>query len=196
MVLSWSISTVAFATPSDDLVRAIASAHAPSATEASPKQFLRAYMSILVRARPREVIWYVNAAIKARPDLAAKIVAVTLEVRRLRMKADDKRQNCREIGDIVQAAVMANNETAAAIVKAAVEVEPFARDCIVAAATAAAPDQRLAFLQAAGEAQPASLVRAGLNGSSGLIPTIGTINPADYTSPGNVMSPEQPPQVR
>jgi hypothetical protein len=192
LLLSCSVALGAVAAPIDDLANAVARGGAPSISEASPRQFLRAYMSILVRAKPKEVIWYVNAAVKSRPDLAPKIVVATLNVRRPNAKVEDKRNACQKIGDIIQAAVMANPDGAAAIVKAAVEAEPLARDCIIAAASAAAPDQRIAFLQAAGEAQTTA-VGSNANYSYAFIPAIGTINPADYTPPASVNSPEQPP---
>jgi hypothetical protein len=178
--------------PLDELAAAVARGGAPSVREASPRQFLGAYAAVLVRAKPKEVIWYVNAAVKLRPDLAPKIVVITLNVLRPNMKVAHSPQMCQQIADIIQAAVMGNPDAAVAIVKEAVEAQPFARDCIVTAAIAAAPDQKIA-LAAAAYASSVGSSGADPNGSYAFIPAIGTINPADYSRPENVNSPEQPP---
>jgi len=195
LLISFWLPPITNAAPTDDLTNAVARGGAASVTEASAKQFLRAYMSILVRAKPKEVIWYVNAAVKLRPDLASKIVVVTLNVRRLNTNPRDLRDRCRQIGDIIQAAIMASAEAGVAIVKAAVATEPFARECIIAAARAASPDQNIAFLEAARESELAAAEFTDLTVSLVSIPAIGTINPADYTRPHNVISPEQPPPL-
>jgi hypothetical protein len=195
LLLSASGIPSGVATPVDELTRAVAISGAASATSASARQFFSAYLSILARAKPNEVIWYVNAAVRLRPDLAPNIVVVTLNVHRRNMHEGKKRESCQEISDIVQAAVLVSPSSANAIVKAAVQAAPFARECIVAAASTAAPEQRLTFLQAARDAQ-ADRSGGVFNGSYASIPTIGTINPADYTPPANVNSPEQPPQLR
>ena len=192
-LLSFASFPHATAAPLDELTRAVVRGGAPTVDEASPRQFLRAYMSILARAQPREVIWYVNAAVKVRPDLAPQIAVATLDVRRPNMKKADQRKTCQLIGDIIQAAVMSNPPAAPVIVKAAIEAAPFARDCILAAAIAAAPDQRLAFVEAARAVPAAAPATMAMMNSSVLNPTIGTINPADYTAPAGVISPEQPP---
>lgn len=186
----------ALATPSDELSSAVMRGGASGLHEASAEQFLRAYMSILAKAKPTEVIWYVNAAVKARPDLAPNIVVATLRLLRPSVKTTDPRQLCQRIGDIIQAAVMTNPASGVAIVKAAIETAPFARDCIVAAASVAAPDQSIAFRQAANAAQTTEVDRVAMTSRSASILAIGTINPADYTPPGNVVSPEQPPRFR
>ena len=181
--------------PVDELAAAVARAGAPSIEEASPKQFLGAYAAVLLRAKPKEVIWYVNAAVKARPDLAPKIVVITLNVRRSNRKIAQRQEMFQEIADIIQAAVMASPDTAIAIVKAAVEAFPFARDCIVTAAIAAAPGQKIALVQVAYGTLSSGADGVGLDRSYVFIPAIGTINPADYTRPESVNSPEQPPDL-
>jgi hypothetical protein len=196
LALSCNLITTSLGSPLDELADAVTRGGAGSAKEASPAQFLRAYTAVLVRAKPKEVIWYVNAAVRIRPDLAPKIVVVTLNARRPNMKISDKSEVWKQITDIIQAAVMASPEAAAAIVKAAVAAEPWARDGIVAAAIAVAPDERIAFLQAARDGQSARVGGFGLEGSYVFIPAIGTINPADYTRNENVNSPEQPPSLR
>ena len=195
LALSCYLITSGFASPLDELASAVAHGGAQSAKEASPGQFLRAYTAVLVRAKPKEILWYVNAAVKLRPDLAPKIVVITLNVRRPNMKLAHRQEVFKEIADIIQAAVMASPDTAAAIVKAAVEAVPFARDCIVAAAIAAAPDQKIALVQVAYASLAAGADGVDLDGSRIFIPAIGTINPADYTVKEHVNSPEQPPSL-
>jgi hypothetical protein len=194
-MVSCALFSTATAAPLDELMSAVLHGGAPTVGEASPRQFLRAYMSILARAQPKEVIWYVNTAVKARPDLAPQIVLATLNVRRPNMRTADRRKTCQLIGDIIQAAVMANPQAAPAIVKVAIEAAPFARDCIIAAAVAAAPDQRLAFVAAANAVQAGTPATLAMMSSSMSLPTIGTINPADYTAPARAISPEQPPPI-
>ena len=186
--------TGALASPSDDLIQAVSRGGSASVEEASASQFLHAFAAVLVRAKPKEVVWYINAAVKLRPDLADRIVVVALNARRSDMESADKRRMCKQISDIIQAAVAANPDAAAAIVKAAVKAVPFARDCIVEAAIAAAHDEKIAILQAAGEAESTaffgpSRVDAGNISNT----TLGTINPANLLGNRNVNSPEQPP---
>jgi hypothetical protein len=193
LALFFSPASSARTTPADELSDAVIRGGASGLDAASSEQLLRAYMSILAKAKPTEVIWYVNAAVKARPDLAPSIVVATLNLVRPSVKLADQRQLCQRIGDIIQAAVIAAPASAVAVVKAAIEAAPFARACILAAASAAAPDQSIAFREAASAAQTIAVDRVAMTSSSVLIPAIGTINPADYTPPGNVVSPEQPP---
>jgi hypothetical protein len=195
MLIVCSLTASGIGRPLQELAAAVARSGAPSVEGASPKQFLGAYAAVLVRAKPKEVICYVNAAVKLRPDLAPKIVVITLNVRRPNMKVAHQREVFQEIADIIQAAVVASPDTAAAIVKAAVEAVPFARDGIVTAAIAAAPDQKIALVQAAYATLSAGADGMGLNGSYVFIPAVGTINPADYTRPETVNSPEQPPTL-
>ena len=75
-------------------------------------------------------------------------------------------------------------EAAAAMVRAAINAEPFARDCKGAAAIAAVPYEEAAIRGAASEfVAMASLQSTGP----------GTINPMNFSGEGNVNSPEQPP---
>jgi hypothetical protein len=184
--------TTAVGAPLDELTSAVLRGGALTVNDASSRQFLRAYMSILARVKPNEIIWYVNAAVKVRPDLAVKIVVTTLNVRRPTAKIAS-RTACQLIGDIVQAAIMASPEQAVAILKAGLVTAPFARDCMVAAAIAAAPEQRIAFIDAASDQPATQDGLAMLNSSSASIPAVGTINPADYAAPVSVTSPERPP---
>ena len=189
--------TGALASPSGDLIQAVSRGGSASVEEASASQFLRAFAAVLVRAKPKEVVWYVNAAVKLRRDLADRIVVVALNVRISDARVFDKQNKEKvgaEISDIIKAAVTADPDAAAAIVKAAVNTEPFARDWIVAAAIAAAPEQRVAILKAAAEAESLIFVRrSGFDAGNMPSTTSGTINPASLLNNQNVNSPEQPP---
>ena len=195
--LSFGLITSAIASPSDDLTRAVSRGGSASVEEASASQFLRAFTAVLVRARPKEVVWYVNAAVKLRPDLADRIVVAALNV--IISGADlsdrqNKQKIAAEITDIIQAAIAADPDAAVAIVKAAVTAAPFARDWIVAAAIAAAPDQRIAFLQAAHEGESNAFFWSSRVGAGNISSTtFASINPANLSGNGNVNSPEQPP---
>jgi hypothetical protein len=186
--------TSAAGLPVDDLTKAVARAGVTSTT-ASPEQFLRAVAAILISIKPKEVVWYVNAAVKLRPDLADKIVVIAFIARRPDIESGDKQKACAQIGDIVQTAVLANRNAAVAIVRAAVKTVPSARDCIVTAALTAAPDQMVAILLAADE--PRFLTWLGLDVHTSNLSrlTMGTITPVEIIVAGNVSSPEQPPPV-
>lgn len=192
--LSFGLIASTIASPSDDLTRAVLRGGSATVEEASASQFLRAFAAVLVRARPKEVVWYVNAAIKLRPDLANRIVVVALNARRSDVESADKGKACEQISDIIQAAIAANPDAAAAIVKAAVEAAPFSRDCIVAGAIAAASDQKTAILQAAAEAELLVMFRpSGLDTGNISSRINHTLNPADFFNNENVTSPEKPP---
>ena len=105
-----------------------------------------------------------------------------------------KQKIAAEITDIIQAAITADQDAAVAIVKAAVEAAPFARDWIVAGAIAAASDQKTAILQAAAEAELLVMVRpTGLDADNISSRTNGTLNPVNFLNNENVTSPEKPP---
>src|SRR5439155_1649682 len=75
-------------------------------------------------------------------------------------------------------------QNASVVVKAAIKSEPRMRDCIIAAAIAAAPDQEALIRAAVGEMTPMSML-AWWNA--------GRFNPADNLPLTDVNSPEQPP---
>jgi hypothetical protein len=194
VILALSIVRGVAGSPADDLTTAVARAGVTTAT-ASPDQFLRALAAILVRTKPKEVVWYVNAAVKLRPDLADGIVAMAFIARRPDIERADKQKACSEIEDIVQTAVLANRKAAGSIVRAALKVVPSARDCIIAAALAAAPEQMLAILSAANEPGFLAWLGLDLHTSNLTSLTMGTITPVEIIVARNVNSPEQPPSA-
>ena len=147
-----------------ELTRAVRVAGASSADTATPDQFMRGLNSLFVRSNARQLSDYVGAAVRARPDLADRIVVAALSVGR--------RWDCEQIGGIIQEAIDAHPAAAREIVSAAVSAAPTLRDCIVAAANVAQPCQRAN-----------AFVEPNL---------LNTVNPAN-TVPGEVVSPEQPP---
>jgi hypothetical protein len=148
-----------------DLTRAIRVAGASSPGTATPDQFMRALNSLFVRSNARQLCDYVGAAVRARPDLADKIVVTALSVSRRQI-------SCEDIDCIIRAAIDARPSATREIVSAAVAAAPTLRDCILAAANATQPCQEAnAFVE----------------------PNIlNSINPAN-TVPQEVVSPEQPP---
>src|SRR6266496_73101 len=152
-------------TGNPDLSRAIRVAGASSPGTATPDQFMRALNSLFVRSNARQLCDYAGAAVRARPDLADKIVVAALTVNR-------KRISCEDVDCIIRAAIEAHPAATREIVSAAVAAAPMLRDCIVAAANLAQPCQEAnAFVE----------------------PNIlNSINPAN-TIPQEVVSPEQPP---
>jgi hypothetical protein len=148
-----------------DLTRAIRVAGASSPGTATPDQFMRALNSLFVRSNARQLCDYVGAAVRARPDLADKIVVTALSVSRRQI-------SCEDIDCIIRAAIDAHPSATREIVSAAVAAAPTLRDCILAAANATQPCQEAnAFVE----------------------PNIlNSINPAN-TVPQEVVSPEQPP---
>jgi hypothetical protein len=126
---------------------------------------MRGLNSVFVRSNARQLSEYVGAAVRARPDLADRIVVAALSARPI--------WDCAQIGDIIRQAIDAHPAAARQIVSAAeAAAAPTLRDCIVKAANLAQPCQRAnAFVE----------------------PNIlNTVNP-ENTVPGEVVSPEQPP---
>ena len=182
------------ASPIDDLSRAVRSGGAADAETASPKQFLRAFASVLARTGSENVGLYVAAAVKLRAELSVKIVLTALKARLFYGSFANKADAVKEISHIIQAAVGANSDAAADIVKAAIKAYPFAKSSIVDAATAAAPDQKMVFMEiAADQSRLAFLHPSSLDPGNASNFTLGTLNPANDSEPVPVKSPEQPP---
>jgi hypothetical protein len=125
----------------DALTRAVQVAGASSVATATPDQFLRALSSLFVRLDAREVCAYVGMAVRARPELAPRIVAAALTVSNVssRTKLRDvkdfkqpvgKEISCDEVNCIIQAAIAAHPSAAKEIVDAATAAAPLLRDCI------------------------------------------------------------------
>lgn len=156
--------------PAEEITRAISASGAPNVNQADATVFIKAFSSILVRTKQKDVPEFVSAAIKLRRDLAPRIVVAALRSHRR-----SKNVSYAWVAPIIRAAIAAAPEATAAILRAAIAAEPDARKYILAAAGLSENDT--AFPQSSG-------VDAGNINSN----TIGTINPANF-----VNSPEQPP---
>lgn len=189
-------SASSFATPTEDITRAVAVSGVSDISKARPKQFLKAFTAIAFRTQPRDLPDYVVAAVNLRPDLSPKIAAVAVRaaVRQLESKQGAL---CGITDRIVRAAIAGNPDAAVSIVKAAVEASPALSHCVVAAAVSAAPSKE-AEIQTAAESQSVSLALLTLSGMDDTEFSISsaTINPAnlsDLSGNAGVNSPEQPP---
>ena len=133
------------AAPSDDIQRAVARAGAPSVSAASPDVFLHAFSSVVVRARGNAAA-YVAAAIAMRHDLAPQITVAALRAYRTGgTKAIGKEGSCDWVDPIIRTAIAAAPSQRVVIVLAAIAAEPYARECILAAAGMSDKDLRLAY---------------------------------------------------
>lgn len=157
----------------DDLVRALAASGATIGT-ATPEQFLAAFDSLIAPADPRAVCALVGRAVRARPDLADRIVVAAITSGRpVRGYSKDFKQTvgkeipCEWVQCILQAAIGADPAAEREIINAALAAAPMLRDCILAVTPC--PFQN-AFVQ----------------------PNVITpINPQNFRPPP--VSPEQPP---
>jgi FecR protein len=120
-----------------ELARAVAAAGAGSIDTASPGQFLSAFSSLLVRSNPGAVCTLVGAAVRARPDLADRIVVAAVTgmrpVRGYSKEAKDfkgKQVSCDWVQCIIQSAIAANPAAADEITSAVLQAAPMLRDCI------------------------------------------------------------------
>jgi hypothetical protein len=172
------------AAPTDLIAAPITVQASESAAQTAADEFLTGFITTAVRLEGPKFISSIKTAAKLRPDFAGKIVVCSLNIARLNSHLPGGRLSCATIDQIVTAAVTAAPQSAASIVKAAIESEPYARGCVVAAAIAAAPGQEAEINAAANEVQPMSMLT-----SAG----VGRINPADNAPLGSVNSPEQPP---
>src|SRR6266545_7314314 len=123
----------------DDLARAVSAAGASSVETAAPEQFLGAFNSLVVRYGPREACALVARAVRARPDLADRIVVAALTGSRpVRGYSKDFKQPvgkeipCEWAQCIVQAAINADPAAAQEIINAAIAAAPMLRECIQA----------------------------------------------------------------
>jgi hypothetical protein len=157
----------------DALARAVAASGAAIGT-ATPEQFLAAFDSVIVSADPRTVCAIVGRAVRARPDLADRIVSAAITSGRpVRGYSKDFRQpvgkeiTCEWIQCILQSAIAADPAAEREITNAALAAAPMLRDCI--SAVTPCPGQN-AFVEAN---------------------AITPIDPANFVPPP--VSPEQPP---
>ena len=122
----------------DDLARAVAASGATIQT-ASADVFLAAFNSLIVRADPQAVCALVGRAVRARPDLADRIVVAAITgARPVRGYSKDfkqpvgKEMPCEWVQCIVQAAIAADPSAERLIIDAAIAAAPMLRDCILA----------------------------------------------------------------
>jgi len=143
VVLSIVASSIQ-AAPSDDIQRAVVRGGAPSVTAAPADVFLHAFSSVVVRARGNAAA-YVAAAIAMRHDLAPQITVAALRACRHSGKEDGNQVSCDWVDPIIRTAIAAAPSQASAIVLAAIDAQPYARECILAAAGMSDKDLRLAY---------------------------------------------------
>src|SRR6266404_1965571 len=113
----------------DKLIRAVRLAGSASARDASAATFVNAYSSVVIHAKKEELCLYAIAAVTLRPDLIGKILVATRKSRE-----GEQRFTCECLQRIIRAAIAADFKAAGAIIQAGLYEEPYARDCIVAAA--------------------------------------------------------------
>jgi hypothetical protein len=189
-------AVTSFATPREEIARAVAAGGSSDLSQTHPNQFLRAFNAVALRAPARELPAYVSAAIELRPDLPGKIVAVAVKAA---IKHWETRPGalCQMIERIVTAAIAANPRAAISIAQAAVAASPGMRTCVVDAAISAAPEREAAI-------HNATEFRGGAFGfltfsekqETGFVFSAATLSPAnisDLRGDETVNSPEQPP---
>jgi hypothetical protein len=156
----------------DALARAVAASGATIQT-ASPEQFLAAFDSVIASADPQTLCATVGRAVRARPDLADRIVVAAItSARPVRGYSKDFKQpigkeiSCELCQCILQAAIAAAPGSERLIIDAALAAAPMLRDCILAVTPCP--------------------------GANAFIPSGGIIQPPPVERPSPV-SPEQPP---
>ena len=183
-----------FATPVEEISRAVAVSGGQDVGSAHPKQFLKAFNAVALRTRPRELPNYVVAAISLRSELAPNITAVAIKAAVKNSKATPDSQ-CALVDRIITAALSGHPEAFAAIVKAGASAAPELRQCTVNAAISRLPGERESILQAANaKALPFAFLTFSASTQSGFSFTAPTLNPANISDLGEseVISPEQP----
>jgi hypothetical protein len=128
----------ATAADTGELAAAVRAAGASSIGTATPEQFMGALNSLFARSSAAEICAYVGAAVRARPDLATRIVASGLTATRGTRYTDvkdfkqpvGKEIGCDEVICITQAAIAANPNAAKEIVEAAQAAVPLLAYCI------------------------------------------------------------------
>jgi hypothetical protein len=186
----------AFATPADEITRAVAANGVSDVSNARPRQFVKAFAAVASRVPPRELPDYVVGAINLRPDLAPNIVAVAIKAAAKNWETKPQIL-CVMIERIVRSAIAANPDAAVAIAKAGASAAPTSRRCVINAALAAAPQAKDQILEAAtAKTIPLAFLTFSAADSSSYSSWGGSLNPANITEVGGngaVNSPEQPP---
>ncbi len=189
-------SITALANPAEEITRAVAVNSAEDVSQASPRQFVRAFTAVAFGAQPRDLPDYVVAAIDLRPDLAPRTVAVAI-------KAATKNSEgkagvlCLLVERIVRAAIAARPDAAVSIAKAGSSAAPHLRRCVIEAAVSVTPDKKAEIVQAAtAKALPFAFLTFSASDSNAFSFSPPTLNPANISNVddnGGVTSPEQPP---
>jgi hypothetical protein len=189
-LLTILLNVSAFAAPSDDLSAAVTAGGAADVAHASNSIFLRGFASVALGVKPRELPAYVEAAIKMRPDLAAKIVGRAIRI----ASRKDPKLSCTLIAQIVQAAIAANPDAAVAIAKAAIAAKPAAVQCIIDSASTAAPEHQPEIAALSTNFSLGLLSAIAATSDLGTSYASGTLNPANISDfrEDAVVSPEQP----
>jgi FecR protein len=120
----------------DELARAVAAQNVTIGS-ASSEQFLAAFSSVMTSADPRSVCSIVGRAVRARPDLADRIVVAAITSGRpVRGYSKDFKQSkeipCDWVQCILQSAIAADPGSEQLIMDAAIGAAPMLRDCISA----------------------------------------------------------------
>lgn len=189
-------TTSALANPAEEITRAVAVNGVADVSQASARQFIKAFTAVALRAQPRDLPHYVVAGIDLRPDLAPRIVGAAI---RVTVRNSDGKAGllCLMVERIIRAAIAAHPDAAASIAKAGSAAAPELRRCVIDAAVSAAPDKKAEIVQAAtAKAIPYAFLSFSASEPNGFSFSAATLNPANISSPdddGVVTSPEQPP---
>jgi hypothetical protein len=137
----------AIAVPSDEIAKAVSSSGAADVKHATPEQFNRAFATVLLHVKRDQLPIYVSSAVKLRPDLADRIVVTAI---RVAGPGDgkailDKQSPCDWVTPIIRAAIDAAPDQKDAIVRSALASDPWARECVLAAA--GEPENQTALLR-------------------------------------------------
>jgi len=179
------------AAPRDEIKAAVTLDGSTDVSQVSRAIFLRGFSAVAVQVKPRDLPSYVVGAIEVRPDLTRSIVARALKI----ASKQHPGLTCSVVSRIVAAAIAANPSAAVAITKAAILAKPAMASCTIAAAAAAAPEQRdqIAALESSYSLGLISAITR--TAEDAIWHGSGTINPANLSDMGSdsgVVSPEQP----
>lgn len=109
-----------------ELTSAVGLAGASTISAATPDQFTAGLNSLFARLTAQQIREYAAVALRARPDLADRVVAAAMRA--------DRRWRCDEVDFLIREAVVAHPSATREIVSAAIAAAPRLRDCILAAA--------------------------------------------------------------
>jgi hypothetical protein len=190
------LAAQAFATPAEEISRAVEANGVSDVSQARARQFVRAFTAVTFRVPPRELPDYVAGAIDLRPDLAPNVVAVAVKAA-VKNWETKPQLLCALIERIVRAAIAANPDAAVAIAKAGASAAPTLRRCVISAAVDAAPEAKDQIVEGAtAKTIPLAFLTFSAADASGFSSWGANLNPANISQVGGngvVNSPEQPP---